>query len=99
MKKNLIISTLFISSIVNAQTAGNWPPNTNLTGTAGSHLSISAVSPGSSITSNTFNSGSEWYGEGGWTAASTLDFNGYVQFSLTANSGYLFLFFLVFLFF
>jgi hypothetical protein len=88
MKKTLIVSTLFISSIVNAQTAGNWPLNSNLNGTAGSHLSISAVSPGSSITSNTFNSGSEWYGEGGWTAASTLDPNGYVQFSLTANSGY-----------
>lgn len=88
MKKTLIVSTLFISYIVNAQTAGNWPLNSNLNGTAGSHLSISSVSPGSSITSNTFNSGSEWYGEGGWTAASTLDPNGYVQFSLTANSGY-----------
>ena len=88
MKTILIISTLFISSIAHAQTAGNWPLNSNLNGAAGSHLSVSAISVGSSIPSNTFNSGSEWYGEGGWTAASSIDPNGYVQFTLTGNSGY-----------
>lgn len=71
-----------------AQNAGNWPLNSNLNGTAGNHLTVSAISLGSSITSSSFNSGSEWYGEGGWTAANTPDANGYIQFKLTANTGH-----------
>jgi hypothetical protein len=80
--------TLFTFIMSYAQTAGNWPLNASLSGTAGSHLSVSAISLGSSIPANSFNSGSEWYGEGGWTAASTPDVNGYVQFTVTSNSGY-----------
>ena len=89
MKKFLTISTLIISSVVvNAQNAGNWNLNGSLTGTPGSHLNVSAISLGSSITSNAFNGGGEWYGEGGWTAAGTPDVNGYVQFSVSGASGY-----------
>jgi len=79
--------TLYTFISAQAQNAGNWPLNSNLNGTAGNHLAVSAISLGSSITSSSFNSGSEWYGEGGWTAANTPDANGYIQFTLTANAG------------
>jgi len=83
-----LLITLCTIISMQAQNAGNWPLNSSLSGTAGSHLSISAISLGSSITSSSFNSGSEWYGEGGWTAANTPDANGYVQFTLTASTGH-----------
>jgi len=89
MKTSLtLIITLFTFISMQAQNAGNWPLNSNLNGTAGNHLTVSAISLGSSITSSSFNSGSEWYGEGGWTAANTPDANGYIQFTLTANTGH-----------
>jgi len=87
MKSTVVLLSILISfSIAKAQTAGNWPLNVNLNGTAGSHLSVSAVSLGSSIPASSFNSGSEWYGEGGWPAGA-IDANAYVQFTLTANAG------------
>src|SRR5882757_7515409 len=84
----LLATTLMTLTVAHSQTAGNWPLNSNLNGTAGSHITTSTISMGSSITTSAFNSGSEWCGEGGWTAASTPDVNGYIQFTLTANSGY-----------
>src|SRR5438045_3734537 len=84
----ILLTTLITFTLAKAQTAGNWPLNSNLNGAAGTHLTVTTISLGSSITTSAFNGGSEWFGEGGWTAASSPDVNGYVQFTLTANTGH-----------
>lgn len=71
-----------------AQTAATWDFSNTLAGTPGANISAANVSVGSSIVSTAFNSGTEWYGQDGWTAASTPDMNGYIQFTVTASSGY-----------
>src|SRR3569833_4009160 len=90
MKKCLILSALFLSlfTMTDAQTAGYWPLNANPGGTPGSYMTVSTGTLGSSIPANSFNANTEWYGEGGWTAGSTIDPNGYAQFTLNANAGY-----------
>ncbi|HVW61406.1 MAG TPA: hypothetical protein VHC48_15250 [Puia sp.] len=88
MKTLVLFLTSFVTvAIAQAQNAGNWPLNSNLNGAAGSHLSVSTVSLGSSIPSSSFNGGSEWYGEGGWPSG-VINLNAYVQVNLTSNSGY-----------
>jgi hypothetical protein len=89
MKAFVVLSmTLMIFSVARSQNAGNWPLNSNLNGTAGTSLSVSAISLGTSIPASSFNAGSEWYGEGGWPSTSTIDPNAYVEFTLTASSGH-----------
>lgn len=88
MKTLVLFLTSFVTAVIaQAQTAGNWPLNSNLNGAAGSHLSVSTVSLGSSIPSSSFNGGSEWYGEGGWPSGA-INLNAYVQVNLTSSSGY-----------
>ncbi len=71
-----------------AQTAATWDFTNTLTGTPGSHISAANISVGSAIPTTAFNSGTEWYGQDGWTAASIPDMNAYVQFTVTAGAGY-----------
>jgi len=88
MKTFIVLSlTLMSFFTAHSQTAGNWPLNSNLNGAAGASLAVSAVSPGSAIPSSAFNSGSEWYGEGGWPSGA-IDPNAYVEFTLTASAGH-----------
>lgn len=83
----LFLTSFIVISVASAQNAGNWPLNTSLTGAAGSHLTVSAMSLGYSIPTSSFNGSSEWYGEGGWPSGA-IDPNAYVQFNLTSNTGY-----------
>lgn len=83
----LSIICLIISSAGQSQTAGNWSLTNTLTGTAGSFMTVAAVSLGSSITTGSFNGGTEYYGENGWPSGA-LDANAYLQFTLTANAGH-----------
>lgn len=71
-----------------AQTAATWDFTNTLTGAPGAHISAANISVGSAIPTTAFNSGTEWYGQDGWTAAGTPDMNAYVQFTVTAGSGY-----------
>ena len=70
-----------------AQTAGNWNFNNTLNATPGAHLSAPAFSFGSAIPLSSFNSGTEWYGEGGWPAGA-LNANAYYEFTVTSNPAY-----------
>jgi len=71
-----------------AQTAATWDFTNTLTGAPGAHVSAANISVGSAIPTTAFNSGTEWYGQDGWTTASTPDMNAYVQFTVTAGAGY-----------
>lgn len=82
----LFTLTLISSSL--AQNAGNWTFNNTLNGAAGSSLTVSAVSLGPAIPNNAFNSGTEWYGEGGWPGGNAINANSYMQFSLTASAAH-----------
>ena len=79
--------TLTLISTSLAQNAGNWNFNSTLNGTPASSVTVSAMSLGSAIPTNTFNSGTEWYGEGGWPAGAA-DVNAYLQFSLAPTAGH-----------
>ncbi|HEY4334825.1 MAG TPA: hypothetical protein VGM89_02985 [Puia sp.] len=81
------VAGLLIQPGVFGQTAGNWTFNNTLTGAAGSHFSAPNFSWGSSIPATAYNSGTEWYGEGGWPTGA-LDPNAYYQFTVTASAGY-----------
>ena len=70
-----------------SQTAGTWGFANTVTGTAGSHITVSNATLGSSIVSNAFNGGTEFYGQDGWPTGA-LDPNAYLQFTLTANAAY-----------
>ncbi|HEY4062052.1 MAG TPA: T9SS type A sorting domain-containing protein [Puia sp.] len=83
----LFIAGLLILPGAWAQTAGNWNFNNTLAGTAGSHISTPNFSFGSDIPATSYNSGTEWYGEGGWPTGA-LDPNAYYQFTVTGNAGY-----------
>jgi hypothetical protein len=72
---------------VHAQTAGNWNFNGTVTGTPGANITVSATTFGSSIVSNAFNGGTEFYGQDGWPTGA-LDPNAYLQFSLTPATSY-----------
>jgi len=84
---SFIICLLFIPGFINAQSIGNWTFDNILTGTPGTHNTVSAASLGSSITLGAYNGGTVYFGEGGWPAGA-LDLNAYLQFSLIPNSGY-----------
>jgi hypothetical protein len=83
----LTISCLLIISFANAQNAANWDFNNELTGTVPAHISASSASLGSSIVSNSFNAGTEFFGQDGWPAGAP-DPNAYLQFSVSASSAY-----------
>src|SRR5450756_525466 len=83
----LLLSGLIMAFSAQSQTAGNWNMNGTLTGTAGSHISLGTIGLGSSIVSGAFNSGTEYYGEGGWPTGA-IDLNAYTEFTLTAGAGY-----------
>jgi hypothetical protein len=83
----LTISCLLIISFASAQNAANWDFNNELTGTVPAHVSASSASLGSSIVSNSFNAGTEFFGQDGWPAGA-LDPNAYLQFSVSASTAY-----------
>ena len=80
---------LTITSVYGQSTLVTW----NFTGTtAGSvqtaaHLTPTSVTAGSVIGSTAFN-GNEWYGQDGWPAATAINANAYLQFTVTASPGY-----------
>ncbi|HTI09082.1 MAG TPA: hypothetical protein VL832_11010 [Puia sp.] len=82
-----LLAGLCIATMGRSQTAGNWSFTNTLSGTAGSSLTVSAISLGSAITTGSFNSGTEYYGENGWPSGA-LDPNAYLQFSLSAATGH-----------
>ena len=83
----LFVAGWLIISGASAQTAGNWNFNNTLTGTPGAHISTPNFSLGSAIPLSSFNSGTEWYGEGGWPTGA-LNANAYYEFTVNGNSGY-----------
>jgi hypothetical protein len=89
MKSNYLFLSLIATLALgqaSAQTAGNWNFNNTLNGTEGSNITASPASlPATTVGS--FNSSSEYYGEGGWPAGA-IDPTVYLQFTLSANTGY-----------
>ena len=83
----LALTALLLSAGAEAQTAANWNFNTTLAATAGSNITAPNVSLGSSIVSNAFNGGGEFYGQDGWPTGA-IDPNAYLQFSVSPNTGY-----------
>jgi hypothetical protein len=83
----LALTGLLLTAGAEAQTAANWNFNSTLSGTAGSNITASSVSPGSSIVSNAFNGSTEFYGQDGWPFGA-IDPNAYLQFSVSPNTGY-----------
>jgi hypothetical protein len=71
-----------------AQTAANWSFTNTLTATPGANLSAPNVTLGTSIVSNAFNAGTEFFGQDGWPSGA-LDPNAYLQFTVSANAGYI----------
>ncbi len=91
MKTNYekILLSVFISLACGhawSQTAANWNFNNTLNATSGTNIT-SASAALSSKTAGSFNSGSEYYGEGGWPAGS-IDTSVYLQFQLNAATAY-----------
>jgi hypothetical protein len=84
---SLLIAGCMIVSGTKAQTAANWNFNNTLAASNGAHLSSVDITLGTSVTSNAFNAGTEFFGQDGWPAGA-LDPNAYVQFTVTAGSGY-----------
>jgi hypothetical protein len=70
-----------------AQTAANWSFTNTLTATPGANFSAPNITLGTSIVSNAFNAGTEFFGQDGWPAGA-LDPNAYLQFTVSANAGY-----------
>lgn len=83
----LALTALLLTAEAEAQTAANWNFNTTLAATAGSNITAPNVSLGSSIVSNAFNGGGEFYGQDGWPTGA-IDPNAYLQFSVSPNTGY-----------
>jgi hypothetical protein len=70
-----------------SQNVGNWTFTNTATGTGGAYNSVSAAAFSSGITSTAYNSGVEYFGEGGWPSGG-LSTNAYLQFSISPNTGY-----------
>lgn len=66
---------------------GNWTFNNTLAGTGGSYNTVSAASLSPSIPSDDYNSGTVYFGEGGWPTGA-INTSMYLQFTLTPNAGY-----------
>jgi hypothetical protein len=88
LKSEVLIALLILSSnIVFAQPIGNWTFNNILTGTVGTHNTVSIADFSAAVPTHSFNGGTEYFGENGWPtgAINTAD---YMEFSLTPNAGY-----------
>ncbi len=89
MKTNYLFLSLIATLALghaSAQTAANWNFNGALNGTAGTNITVTNASlPATTV--GAFNSGSEYYGEGGWPAGG-VDPSVYLQFTVSANTGY-----------
>jgi hypothetical protein len=83
----LSIACLLILPNARAQTAAVWSFTNTLNSTPGTHLSAPVITMGSSIVSNAFNSGTEFFGQDGWPSGA-LDPNAYLQFTVNGNAGY-----------
>ncbi|HTI94227.1 MAG TPA: hypothetical protein VL727_26720 [Puia sp.] len=83
----LALVALLPVTAAEAQTAANWNFNSSLAAAAGSNITAPNVSLGSSIVSNAFNGGGEFYGQDGWPTGA-IDPNAYLQFSVSPNTGY-----------
>jgi hypothetical protein len=90
MKTNYLITLIFVSLAaghVSAQTAANWNFNGNSLNASTASNATSSAAALSATTAGSFNASSEYYGEGGWPAG-TIDPTVYLQFTLSANTGY-----------
>ncbi|HEY4287344.1 MAG TPA: hypothetical protein VGN00_09630 [Puia sp.] len=83
----LALTALLLTTGAEAQTAANWNFNTTLAATTGSNITAPNVSLGSSIVSNAFNGGGEFYGQDGWPTGA-IDPNAYLQFSVNTTTGH-----------
>jgi hypothetical protein len=85
----ILIAYFSIPSVFGQGTLVAWSFNGTTAGSVqtAAHLTASNVTGGSVIGSTAFN-GSEWYGQDGWPAAAAVDANAYMQFTVTAISGY-----------
>ena len=83
----LSIACLLILPNARAQTAAVWSFTNTLNATPGAHLAAPAITLGTSIVSNAFNSGTEFFGQDGWPSGA-LDPNAYLEFTVNANAGY-----------
>jgi hypothetical protein len=84
----LLFTPLILScTIISAQSIGNWNFNNVLTGTPGSHNTVSTADFSVAVPTRAFNGGTEYYGENGWPAGA-VNTSVYLQFSLTPVAGY-----------
>lgn len=86
----LLIAGLWISTDAMAQTAAAWSFSGESVdpSTAGTGVTASKVTMGSAVTGGGQFSGSDFFGQDGWPATTTIDPNAYMQFSVGPNSGY-----------
>lgn len=86
----LVIAGLWMSTDARAQTAAAW----NFSGssvapsTTGANITASSVAQGPAITGGGQFSGSDYFGQDGWPATTTIDPNAYMTFTVSPNSGY-----------
>jgi hypothetical protein len=83
----LVITLWLIQPGARAQTAASWSFTNTLAATPGAHLSAPNITLGTSVVSNAFNAGTEFFGQDGWPSGA-LDANAYLQFTVNANAGY-----------
>lgn len=70
-----------------SQTIGNWTFNNILTGTGGTHNTVSAAGFSAGIPSAAYNGGTEYFGESGWPSG-VINTSDYLQFSISPSTGY-----------
>jgi hypothetical protein len=82
----LLVFVVLAGNHARSQTAASWTFNNTLNGTAGTNLTASPASL-SVKTAGSFNSGSEYFGEGGWPAGA-IDTSVYLQFEVNPGAGF-----------
>src|ERR1700761_557560 len=86
----LVITGLWMSMGARAQTAAAW----NFSGssvapsTIGANITATNVTQGPDVTGGGQFSGSDYFGQDGWPATTTIDPNAYMQFTVSPNSGF-----------
>jgi hypothetical protein len=86
----LVIVGLWMSMGARAQTAATW----NFSGMSvapsatGANITATNVTMGSHVTGGGQFSGSDFFGQDGWPAATSIDPNAYMQFTVSPGSGY-----------
>jgi hypothetical protein len=86
----LVITGILISTGACAQTAASWTfgGSSAAASTTGAHIIASSVTMGTDVTGGPQFSGTDFFGQDGWPATTTIDPNAYMQFVVSSGSGF-----------